>query len=101
MTRSAIVYSSRAREDMLDIWTWIAQTSGASTADTIIDRIEHRIARLTDFPEMGPMRPDIAETARMMVVERWLVLYALVDETVRIVRIVDGVIDLRRIGWNP
>ncbi|OHV84415.1 type II toxin-antitoxin system RelE/ParE family toxin [Rhizobium sp. LCM 4573] len=96
----AIVYSSRAREDVLDIWYWIAKNSGLSTADKIIEQIENRISRLADHPEMGPARPDIAETARMLVVERWLVLYATDGDAVRVVRVVDGVVDLRRVGWD-
>lgn len=49
---------------------------------------------------MGPGRSDIAQSARMLVIERGLALYAIVDETVRIVRIIDGSADLRRIKWD-
>ncbi|MDR6816681.1 toxin ParE1/3/4 [Neorhizobium sp. 2083] len=96
----AVVYSSRARDDMLDIWSWIADKSGLAMADAVVRRIDARILRLADHPEMGPGRSDIAQSARMLVIERWLALYAIVDDTVRIVRIIDGSADLRRIKWD-
>ncbi|MCJ9753588.1 type II toxin-antitoxin system RelE/ParE family toxin [Neorhizobium sp. BETTINA12A] len=95
-----VVYSSRARDDMLDIWSWIADKSGVAMADAVAERLEARISRLSDHPEMGPGRPDIAQSARMLVVERWLALYAIADDTVRVVRIVDGAADLGRVKWD-
>ena len=52
-------------------------------------------------PQLGPARPEIAEDARALVIERWLALYRLVEDGVQIVRIVDGVPDLTRIEWTP
>jgi plasmid stabilization system protein ParE len=39
-------YSKRAREDILDIWLWIARGSSVSIADDIVERIEHRATTL-------------------------------------------------------
>lgn len=97
---AAVVYSRRARADMLDLWLWIAEKSGPPIADTVIDRIERRISSLERHPQMGPKRPDIARGARILVVERWLVLYACDTDDVRIVRVIDGASDLRDIGWE-
>ena len=97
---AAVVYSRRARADMLDLWLWIAEKSGQPIADTVIDRIERRIASLERHPQMGPKRPDIARGARILMVERWLVLYACDSDDVRIVRVIDGASDLRDIGWE-
>jgi len=95
-----IFYSGRARSDMLDIWLWIAGNSGPAMADTIIDRIEQRISSLSEHPQMGPKRPEIAADARVLVVERWLVLYSVDNDDVRIVRIIDGASDLRDTTWE-
>jgi toxin ParE1/3/4 len=92
-------YSHRAKQDLLDIWLWIARDSMA-IADAVLDRIERRAAKLAEHREIGIARPEIGEGARGLVIERWLVLYRLVDGGVQIVRIVDGARDLERIGWS-
>lgn len=47
-----VTYSRHAKDDLIDIWLWIARDSQAS-ADAMIDRIEQRAAMLADYPEMG------------------------------------------------
>jgi toxin ParE1/3/4 len=94
-----VVYSRRARLDLVEIWNWVAVRGSAATADRIVDRIWQRVTSLERHPELGPRRPDIAAEARSLLVERWLVLYALEDDQVRIVRVVDGVVDLQEIDW--
>ena len=90
-------YTNRAKRDLLDIWLWIARDS-ATVADAVLDRIEQRASKLSQHREIGVARPEIGEGARGLVIERWVVLYRLVDGGVQIVRI-DGARDLGRIGW--
>ncbi|WP_260692936.1 type II toxin-antitoxin system RelE/ParE family toxin [Rhizobium laguerreae] len=51
-------------------------------------------------PQMGPERPEIAADARVLVIERWLALYSIDNDDVRIVRILDGASDLHDIAWE-
>jgi toxin ParE1/3/4 len=95
---SKVRFTRRAREDLLDIWLYIAVQSPA-TADKVYDRIEEGCGRLRDFPQSGRVRPEIAKGARSIVVDRWLLLYRLTKDGVLIVRIVDGSRDLARIEW--
>lgn len=91
---ATILWSSKARRDVEDIWLWIAKASSPDMADTLLDRIEARIERLARHPQLGPVRQDIAENARMLVCERWLVLYFIDPQgDVRIVRVMDGAQD--------
>ncbi len=82
--------SRLAQRDLLEIWIHIAADRGAATADHWIDRIEARCRQLAEFPESGPHRPDIADNARMLVIARWLALYEITNDSVRIIRIVDA-----------
>lgn len=91
-------YTNRAKRDLLDIWLWIARDS-ATVADAVLDRIEQRASKLSQHREIGVARPEIGEGARGLVIERWVVLYRLVDGGVQIVRIVDGARDLGRLDW--
>jgi toxin ParE1/3/4 len=92
-------YSPQAREDLLDIWVWVARDK-PRVADRLWDHIEERAAMLAHYPELGRARPEIGEDARSIVVERWLVLYRKVPGGVEIVRIVDGARDLGKLGWT-
>lgn len=92
-----VVYSRRARQDIEDIWFQVASSNGASVADGILDRIESRAVSLAAHPLLGPARPEIAENARSLLVERWLLLYRVAGGDVQIIRIVDGARDLGKI----
>ena len=86
--------SGFAQRDLLEIWFHIAADKGPATADRWIDRIEARCRQLAQFPESGPPRPDIADDARMLVIVRWLALYEIAKDGVRIMRVVDAARDL-------
>ena len=89
-----ILWSSRARSDVSDIWLWLAEISSPAMADDKLDRITTRISALAIHPMLGPARKDIADNARMLVCDRWLILYLIADDgNVHIVRVVDGARD--------
>lgn len=86
-----ILWSSKARSDVSDIWRWLAGAASPAIADEKLDRIAERVSGLATHPSLGPIRKDIADNARMLVCDRWLVLYLIADDgNVHIVRVVDG-----------
>jgi toxin ParE1/3/4 len=93
-------YTRRARADLLEIWEWIASEKPA-TADRVYDAIEKRCNTLRQNSQLGRPRPEIAEGARSLVIERWIVFYRIVEDGVQIVRIVDGARDLSKVAWTP
>ena len=97
MTR--VIFTHAARQDLLDIWLYIAENNSEAIADRIYDQIADSCKRLAEYPELGRSRLEIAEDARSLLVERWLVLYRLIGTNVQVVRIIDGVRDLKRIDW--
>ena len=82
--------SQLAQRDLLEIWLHIAADNGPAMADHWIDHIEARCRQLAEFPESGPSRSDISDGARMLVIVRWLALYEITNDGVRIVRVVDA-----------
>lgn len=88
-----IRYSVRARRDLLDIWATIALDNPAA-ADRLYDRLAARVQILERFPQAGPARLDIADTARALVERPYLILYRLASEGVQIVRILHGARDI-------
>lgn len=91
-------YSDQAREDLLSVWAGIALHS-ESAADRVIDLIYDRCALLRDHPRLGPERPDIAEGARALIVEKWIAFYRVIEGGVQIVLVVDGRRDHSRLEW--
>ena len=93
-------YTSRAREDLLKIWEWIAPDSPV-IADRVYDAIEARCGTLCNRPQLGRPRPEIGQGARSLVIERWIALYRVVEDGVQVVRVVDGARDLTKLEWTP
>jgi toxin ParE1/3/4 len=98
---SRVVYTARAREDLLDIWLYVAAHNSEAVADRIYDRIEKLCRLLADHPQLGRARPEIQPEARSLVIERWLALYRVTEDGAQIVRIIDAARDLSAIEWSP
>lgn len=94
-----VIFTHAARQDLLDIWLYIAANNSEAVGDRIYDQIADSCRRLAEYPELGRSRPEIAEDARSLLVERWLVLYQIMGTNVQVVRIIDGARDLKRIDW--
>ncbi|VTZ21627.1 Plasmid stabilization protein [Methylocella tundrae] len=94
--------SPAAERDLEDIWLTIAADNPAA-ATRVVQAIGQKIGRLADHPRLGPRRPDIRPTARLLIEGSYLILYEThpdvddrpVDE-IEIVRVVDGRRDLTR-----
>ena len=89
-------HSRYVRSDLDMIWDAVSE-HGVSIADACLDRIEARFAQLAEFPHSGPVHPEIAPNVRALVVERWLIVYRILSDSVEVVRIVDGARDLSRL----
>ncbi len=78
-----------AGEDLIQIWLDIASENPAA-ADRIYKRLDACTAPLRQFPELGPVRPDIAPDARMLVEAPYIVLYRIIGDVVQVVRVFHG-----------
>ena len=93
MLDADVVFTPAAERDLDDIWFDIARLNPIA-ADQTIDNIRKRTEQLGRFPESGPLRPEISETARSLTEGNHLIFYALTNRRVEIVRIVHGARDL-------
>jgi toxin ParE1/3/4 len=98
-----LVWSPRAREDLLDIYVRIG-LERRHAAERFFDRIEEKAKLLIAQPRLGVRRPDIRPRMRMLVEAPYLLLYETIPNTdtgpvraVEIVRVVDGRRDLTSI----
>ncbi|KQO71762.1 MULTISPECIES: type II toxin-antitoxin system RelE/ParE family toxin [unclassified Methylobacterium] len=98
-----VVWSILARQDLLDHYLAIGAENRLA-AERIYDRIELRSLQLMDHPRMGPRRPDIRPSTRVLVEAPFLILYETSPDrdegpvvTGEIVRVIDGRRDLERL----
>lgn len=98
---SQVRFTARAREDLLDIWLYVATHNSEAVADRVYDGIEQSCRLLEEHPRLGRARPEIDPEARSLVVERWLVLYRVTEDAAQVVRIIDGARDISATEWTP
>jgi toxin ParE1/3/4 len=90
-----IRHSVQARADLRRIWDYVARENEPA-ADRLLFAIEARIARLAAFPQSAPARDDIRPGCRMLVVNRYRVLYefSLASDVVEIIAVVEPCRDI-------
>lgn len=93
MRKFPINRTELAKRDIQDIWLGIA-VHNPDAATRIVQRIDARIRLLSEFPELGPERPEVAIGLRALVEGNYLILYRVETDTVLIVRVVHGARDL-------
>ena len=90
-----VVLSLRARTDILDIHTYLAERSLAA-ADRLAARFSERFDELRQFPLMGPDRSELRPSLRSLSVDGYIAFYLVQTERIVIVRILDGRRDIER-----
>ena len=101
--QAELVWRPQALEDLRDLYVSIG-LDNEDAAERVYSAIEARVEMLSGFPRMGPRRPEIAATARILVERPYLILYELHPDTdegptarIELVRVVDGRRELSRI----
>ena len=84
-----IIKLPRAKNDLVEIWDYIADDSEAR-ADAFVDTIDQKPPALASSPGMGRARDEIAEGHRSFPVGRYIVFYRPIPEGVEIVRVLHG-----------
>jgi toxin ParE1/3/4 len=86
--------TERARNDLDEIWAYIAGHSPAA-ADALIDRLYEKCRQLVDFPELGRTRAELSPDLRSLVVRPYLIFYKARSDGVEIWRVLHGARDIK------
>lgn len=89
MKRLPVTRRSRAEEDLIDIWLYVAHDSPAA-ADRLLDRIDARLQQLSLMPLSGPTRDDLLPGVRHLTIDNFLTLYRVEETGVVIIRVMHG-----------
>jgi len=94
---SGFKLSEEARQDLFDIWKYIALDS-LDAADKVREDFYEAIHLLVDMPEIGHIREDLADTSlRFWRVHSYLIAYHPDTQPLEIVRILSGYRDMTRL----
>ena len=88
-----IIKRPRARADLAEIWSYIADDSEAR-ADAFVEAIDRKVHALAGRPNMGRARDELAEGLRSFSVGRYVIFYRALSNGVDIVRVLHGARDL-------
>jgi len=79
--------SPRAKQQIRDIWHAIA-AHNEPAADTLFRRLFEKFALFARNPEIAQIRPEIAETARLIIEGNYIAIYEVTDYGIEIVAVV-------------
>ncbi len=85
-----LVWSSKARSDLLTIWHWGATYFSSDIADGHLRDIDHATNNLTTFPLVGTQRDEIVQGIRSIVVYPTVIFYRIKGPNIEVIRVVDG-----------
>jgi toxin ParE1/3/4 len=88
-----IFISEKAREDLLQIFSYVAERNQLA-AENIIEAIDAKFGQLSRLPYIGRERTSLADGLRSVVVRMYLIFYTVEHERIFIVRVIDGRMDV-------
>ena len=86
----------RAYEDLIEIWSYIADDS-VTNADAFIDRLYETMESLGRNPGAGRQRQELAPGIQSFPFGRYLIFYRALTNSVEIVRVLHGARDVENI----
>lgn len=90
MGRCRFVLTPEARQDLIDIWNYIAEDS-IDKADRVIGRVHDAFVRLAQSPGMGHNREDLADSRhRFWTIYSYVIAYRGDTTPVQIIAVVHG-----------
>ena len=103
MPTPRILRTPEARQDLLDIWAYIARQSAPSIADTFLARIVGAMEVIAYAPHIGRERSEFPGSPRSVAIRPYVIFYDPLPEEdgIRVWRVLHGARDLERIVRWP
>jgi len=86
----------QAEADLLEIWLYLTRDN-VDRADALLDRLDERSQILSQHPEAGRKRDELAPGIRSLTAGEYLIFYRVTDVQVEILRVLHGARNLPRI----
>jgi toxin ParE1/3/4 len=96
MKKYQLIIADQAKEDMMEIWLYIASDS-IRGADNFIDFLYEKCTNLCSMPEIGKKRDELLSGLRCLPANRYLIFYRIRHDSIEIIRILSGYRDIESI----
>src|SRR2546421_6134149 len=83
------IWSPKARQDLFDIWSYVAIHGSSPVADKQLHEIDRVCFALGGWPEYGKVRDDVRQGLRSVPASRYVIFYRVTKTAVEIVRVLD------------
>jgi toxin ParE1/3/4 len=83
-----------AIQDIEQIADYIARQSGLDQADRFLNKLDAKFIKIAQFPNLGRQRDEILSGLRSLQMDKYLILYMVIEQDVEIFRVVSGYRDL-------
>jgi toxin ParE1/3/4 len=91
-----VMFSPKSRQDLLDIGDYIAKDSRAN-ARRYVGKLMEQCQRIGTAPLGYVGREDLAPSLRMAALGRYVIFFRVIDDTVRIERVLHGARNLQAV----
>jgi len=88
--RLAIVWSPEAEEDLIEIWSYLADQASPQVADTQLGAVENATVNLEHWPYSGRRRDSLLPGLRSVPAAPYVIFYRVRGDAVEIVRVLHG-----------
>ena len=82
-----IVWSPRAKQDLVRAWDYYARVASLEIADTLVHEIAATARRLDARPFLGRVREDVKPGLRSLLAHPYTLFYRVTETRVEIVRV--------------
>ena len=99
MTSFSVYLLSGAKQDLLQLPTYVALNDSVERADRLIDHLQKACSRLKTMPERGRIPPELGRLGirefREIIMKPYRIIYSLAKSQVLVYSILDGRRDLQ------
>ena len=83
--------------EIQEITAYLAKNYGFPQSERFVKNLNSKFSKIVQLPKIGKPRDEILPGSRMLSVDRYLILYAVIGEDVEILRVVSGYRDLSKL----
>jgi toxin ParE1/3/4 len=99
--KKRVEFAPAALQDLRDIWRGLAEYGTLTLADAKIEMLQNKLMMLSQFPESGRRREELAIGMRSFPTVEFVIFYRVFDNYIQIVRILNARRDIESIFKEP